>query len=123
MSNNHYIEMAAETLKQVYCVEIKDENAFAISTDPESLPFAFIVMESKYPDVFLMSLRIGYNDPLVVADITLALSHITKLQIVDEFYIDEAQTEIVWGKAAQLKSFEQKNKDFLNLEPINNLKH
>jgi hypothetical protein len=114
---------ARDVIRQAYYVEEREENAIAISTAPDELPFAFVVIEDKSPDIFLISLRVGFNDPIVVADIALVLNNIAPLEIVEEFYLAEQEEEVFWGKEAHKKVFEKEHQDFLNLQPINDLKH
>lgn len=106
MIENKWLRQAKTVLSGFYCY-LKDDDILVVSEDKATLPHTFIMTDTVFPNTLLLSFAVDYPNASVAASIALHLTRVTKVALVENFYISKHNGTTFWGDdALKYYSFE-----------------
>lgn len=123
MKKHPYLKQAEKLLSPRFYVNFLKGNVATISFEEGWDAFAHLVIEPDQFDGIILSLSLDFNEPNLVADITISLMHCANLALGETFYCSKAGNTY-WGDDASEQFEIEKNPEILKeLVPINEHRH
>jgi hypothetical protein len=88
MTKHPILEKLQDKLKHFY-TEFRHKNVMEVSLTKNDQLFAILIMDSKYPDMVMLSLTVEPFDPMIVAELVYTVMHCEKMGITEPFYQDQ----------------------------------